>query len=351
MNFVQEGKASIIIDGQWGSTGKGLLAAYLAQQKVNDVHIATTNASANAGHTTVLEDGKKFVTYHLPTFAVMQSNCYAYLNAGSIIDPDLLMKELDAVKFNRKKLLIHPHAAVITAEDKLSEASPDSSNTQISSTQKGVGTALARKIRRDAQLAKDHPLLKDYIRKVDLNAHTCVIEVPQGFDLSLNSGNNYPYVTSREITVSSALADAGLHPSKLGKVCMSIRTYPIRVGSIEGYTSGPHYEDQKEMKWEDLGVEPEMTTVTKRIRRVFSFSSFQYQKALKALRPDIVFVNFMNYLDPTTQWDKMTYELMQAEMAAGIIPKKLWGVGAKINEVFEEYLEAMNYMVQETQND
>lgn len=346
MNLIEENKAAVLIDGQWGSTGKGLLAAFLAMHKSNEVKVATTNASANAGHTTVLADDSKFVTYHLPTFAVMQPNCYAYLNAGSIIDPDLLMKEIETIGFNEKKLLIHPHAAVITDEDKEFEKNPDSANTKISSTQKGVGTALANKIKRSARLAKDHPLLHKYIRAVDLNKHTCIIEVPQGFDLSLNSGFLYPYTTSREITIASALSDAGIHPKRLGKIVMSCRTFPIRVGNIkdengvEMGTSGPFYDDQEELTWDALGLPEEVTTVTKRVRRVFTFSPTQYKKALKALRPDIVFINFMNYLRTEDQWDRFSYIVSEAEIQTGVMTKKLWGIGPRVDQVFENYAEA-----------
>ena len=345
MNFVQEGKAAILIDGQWGSTGKGLLAAYLAMRPENQIKIATTNASANAGHTTILEDGTKFVTYHLPTFAVMQPQCYAYLNAGSIIDPELLMKEIQTIGFNEKKLFIHPHAAVITEEHKAFERGVDSANTKISSTQKGVGTALADKIKRSALLAKDIDILKPFIREIDLNNHTCVVEVPQGYSLSLSSGYKYPYVTSREITVSQALSDAGLHPSKLGKTIMSLRSFPIRVGSLEGHTSGPFYDDQRELTWEDLSVAPEITTVTKRIRRVFTFSQTQYKESLKILRPDICLINFLNYFKNENQMDRFTYEMMSSELEVGIMPSKLWGCGPKINEIFTNYEDAKRYVL------
>jgi adenylosuccinate synthase len=87
---------------------------------------------------------------------------------------------------------------------------------------------------------------------------------------------------------------------------MTMRTYPIRVGNIykndhptEGMIgwSGPWYHDQRELQWRDLGLSPETTTVTKRPRRVASFSFVQYRTAVRALRPDYVFLNFVNYMD------------------------------------------------------
>jgi adenylosuccinate synthase len=339
IDFIQKGRASVIIDGQWGSTGKGLIAAWLALQNGNYVDVATTNASANAGHTTCFADGRKFITYHLPTFAVIQG-CPAYLNAGSVIDPGLLMHEMEECGVSKSRLFVHPHAAVITPEDKESERKVDSSNTKISSTQKGVGTALARKIRREATLAQDHPYLKDHCRILDLHGVTTVVEVPQGFDLSLNHGNCYPYVTSRDITVAAALSDAGLHPSALYKTLMSVRTFPIRVGNImdedgnEIGQSGPHYFDQKELQWKDLGQTPERTTVTKRIRRIFTWSSVQYGRALRMLRPDFVFINFINYCKSVEHLDQFLYGVMSADIDAKASSRKIFGCGPNVEDVF-----------------
>ena len=79
---------------------------------------------------------------------------------------------------------------------------------------------------------------------------------------------------------------------------MSVRTYPIRVGSIPhlGY-SGDVYDDQEEITFEDLGVEEELTTVTKRVRRIFTWSYSQYCDAISENRPALTFLNFCNYGD------------------------------------------------------
>jgi adenylosuccinate synthase len=84
---------------------------------------------------------------------------------------------------------------------------------------------------------------------------------------------------------------------------MAIRTFPIRVGNtLDGY-SGGWYPDQTEITWDELGVKPEYTTVTKRIRRVATFSWGQFDDALHANDPDFVFINFLNYLDKESQYD------------------------------------------------
>lgn len=334
--FNYPGRASVVIDGQFGSTGKGLIAAYLAQKSAPD--IATTNASANAGHTTILADGTKFVTFHLPTASVV-TGCPAFLNAGSIIDPVVLNDELEATGFNPKYLHIHPRAAVILPEDKLREGGAEAGTTKSGSTQKGVGAALCRKIMREAVLAGDFPLLRPFtLNTPDLNdmlrKNTKVaIEVPQGFSLGINSGLAYPHCTSRDVTVMQGLADACVNPFYLGNVMMTLRTYPIRVGNIMdgggniiGW-SGPGYTDQTEIDFETIGVPAEYTTVTKRKRRLFTFSMEQLRDAVSVNRPDMVFLNFCNYIHDPGALDELVSVIER------VVPVSHFGFGPSVVDV------------------
>ena len=299
--LLKPGKLNIIIDGQFGSTGKGLVASYLGFH--NHVDIAITNASTNAGHTFYL-DGKKHVTKHLPVSGVLNKRSTIYLCAGSIIDPEYLAKEMCEFDIDPDRMRIHPRAAVIETVDKQKEAT--GSVKKIASTQSGVGAALQRKIDRSAKLAKDHPFLAPMVGEIDLNYYLdqdaiALMEVPQGFDLSINSGLSYPHCTSREITVSAAMADAQVHPRYLGSVIVVIRTFPIRVGHImeEGKVvgdSGPFYPDSRELTWKELKQPEEYTTNTKRVRRIATFSMQQYRRMVANLKPDYVFLNFCNYL-------------------------------------------------------
>ncbi len=52
----------------------------------------------------------------------------------------------------------------------------------------------------------------------------------QGTGLSLYHGA-YPHVTSRDTTVAGCLAEMGIAPTRVRKVIMVCRTYPIRVQS------------------------------------------------------------------------------------------------------------------------
>src|SRR3972149_1337776 len=171
--FVEKGGASVLIDGQWGSTGKGLAAAAIAVDNAGKIRVATTNASSNAGHTTVKEN-KKFVCFHLPTSGVMDAKAIIYLNAGSIIDPKVLMDEMKTLGVDKERVVVHPRAAVITQECKEEEADINSSATKLASTQKGVGAALSRKVKRmpGATVGENERLRDEFggrIRTMNLN--------------------------------------------------------------------------------------------------------------------------------------------------------------------------------------
>jgi hypothetical protein len=60
--------------------------------------------------------------------------------------------------------------------------------------------------------------------------------------------------------------------------------------------SGPCYQDQHETTFEALGVEPELTTVTKRVRRIFTWSKNQYQLACSINRPTCTMLTFCDYI-------------------------------------------------------
>lgn len=351
----QRGKAAVLLDGQFGSTGKGQIAAWLALNACPDgVNIATTNAGAQAGHTTRFK-GHEFICYHLPTVAVTRHEfmssgpvAIAYINAGSIIDPEALGQELRSVQFPWDRTVIHPRAAVITAEHKAAERARGSSTEGLASTQKGVGAALADKIMRRAKLAGDHAVLGKWCDQYDLNAimaqggAVVTVEVPQGFGLSINHGWDYPACTSRDCYVNSALNDAGIHPSFLGRICMVVRTMPIRVGAIFNEMgekvgdSGPFPPDSVELDWLlDLpGIEPERTTVTKRVRRIATWSDTLYRRACSFNRPDVVALTFCDYLNTPDQLHDLVERMLAIEVDLGLHSvQKLFSWGNRVEDV------------------
>lgn len=363
-SFMRHGKASVIVGGQFGSEAKGLAAAMVAKHdllisKSNRSFISTTNAGAQAGHTTVLEDGRKFVCYHLPTIGVMSPNALIYLNAGSIIDPGLLTKEIISVCEVTgenpgdliRRIRVHPNAAIIHQDHKEAEAGDgrgSGATTHLGSTMKGVGAALASKImRKPNTIARD--MLNIYgelkIEAIDLNNHlachgSVTVEIPQGTGLSLNASRFYPHCTSRDCWVGQGMADAGIHPSFLGEVMMVQRTFPIRVGHVYHPQtgerigdSGPFYPDGPEISWDDLpGVEPERTTVTQRVRRIASWSKMQYLEAMRLNRPTIVLTTFINYLHDERYLSILKGRMDLTHDMLRLYPETLWSWGPRVDQ-------------------
>jgi adenylosuccinate synthase len=347
-------KVNIVMDGQFGSTGKGVISGYLAKHNSEQVSLAITNASPNAGHTVDFADGRgKMVCFHLPVSALWNPQIEIYLCAGSIINPRILTEEMEKFNISPSRVTIHPNAAIVSDEDVKAESEASSSVAKIASTQKGVGSALARKVMRRGNVAKNFSALLPAgirIEEIDIEAlcttykyrKTILMEVPQGFGLSLNHGLQYPYTTCRDVTVAQALADLGVHPSLLGNVIMALRTFPIRVGNLVddkgreiGY-SGPFYPDSTEITWDSLGVEPERTTVTKRIRRVATFSLDQYAHAFRVNRPDHVFLNFCNYFKTVEEAEGLFTRIWD------IKPVSFLGVGPTTDNVIDAFSEGFN---------
>jgi|SRR5262245_23833713 len=299
-------RAWVIGDGQWGSTGKGLIAAHIARTWKPDATVC--NFGPNAGHTWVMEEGARVIVKQLPMAIVSESVKRVFIGPGAIIDPVLLHKELEkfSLFLENKELIIHERAAVVLPEHKEQEASKLAS---ISSTFQGTGAALAAKVLREPSgIIGDYAGFKrfcvgthDYMRML-AESEALQIESAQGLELGLNSGSHYPYCTSRDISPQQVYADVLLPVEIEPWRIVTMRTYPIRVGDqyqdgVKVGTSGPVYDDHKEISWADLGVEEERTTVTNKVRRVFTWSWANAAKVRQVWKPDYVFLNFMNYLD------------------------------------------------------
>jgi adenylosuccinate synthase len=322
---------NLIIDLQFGSTGKGLIAGYLAERDRPDTVV--TAWAANAGHTYIDGDGKKFIHTMLANGVVSPGLKRVLIGPGSLIDPVNLRRELDecAHLLRGVDVLIHPAAAVITQQHRDLEAGP---MTKIGSTKKGVGEAAIQRIRRDIVNANTawtgwgegpHPELikaglgqfvcthEQYASALD-NTRRLLVEGAQGYSLSMYHGF-YPYCTSRDVSTHQVLADCGI-PAREAKgltVVGTARTYPIRVanrhneaGEQVGW-SGPCYPDQAETTFEAIGQRVELTTVTKLPRRIFTFSEKQFTEAVRMNGIDEVFINFINYLPHERRGNFLTY--------------------------------------------
>ncbi len=90
------------------------------------------------------------------------------------------------------------------------------------------------------------------------------------------------------------------------------------------------------MDWNDFPVSvPELTTVTKRPRRIFSWSRNQYRDALYKTLPSIVFLNFINYFRSVNEFNTRLAEMQEDHDMVGLKPMLLYGLGPKIDDVYE----------------
>jgi adenylosuccinate synthase len=309
-------KAYMILDLQFGSTGKGLLAGYLAKTKQPDVLV--TAWGPNAGHTYIDEDGREFIHRMLANGIVSPKLKSVLIGPGSVIDLDVLKQEIESCKdlLIGKEIIIHPTAVVVTQHHRDIEAR----NVKIGSTMKGTGAAVISRIERDpdnspvamdaipygwlddiAHMGVNIAVNDEFYDEAIRQAELIQIEGAQGYSLSIYHGF-YPYCTSRDVTPAQVMADTAMPFSIIPEVYGTLRTLPIRVANRYNEageqigTSGPGYWDQKELDWEKIGIEPELTTVTKLPRRIFSFSMAQTKEACYRCGPTKLFLNFANYL-------------------------------------------------------
>lgn len=316
-----KGKLFIVYGGQFGSEGKGEITALICKR--HKISLGVRIGGPNAGHTFYAVSHNqvmhKVVVQSVPT--------PAYFGAPSIIGPEgmvipsLLQAELAKVVEvvgHPVPLYIDRFASVITDEHMQSE---QELKGRIGSTGEGVGAATSDKIWRKPQLVVDSPantdLLLNLFKDPDLyevkvgadtpviankmlqHGYSALIEGTQGFGLSLHTGGFYPYCTSRECTPFALLAGTGINPDNAQSVekVMVIRTYPIRVGG----NSGPL---ANEISWEQLGrvlgkpIEPEKTTVTKKIRRIGVIDFELLKRAVLLTGPTCLAVTFLDYIFP-----------------------------------------------------
>lgn len=316
------GTARIVIDAQAGSCGKGKTAEWLSRRFPPRVAVSTFGP--NAGHTIQIGE-RKLVLRHLPAAALLDDTLI-YLAASAVIDPRVLAEEVahvegHGVKPLHGRLLMHPRAAVIWLKHRELEGSL----IGIASTMKGIGAALADKVMRHRNIVANDPVLSWYCRPIEekpswlSDVLACggdiQIETSQGFDLCINHGIEYPHCTSRQIGVCQALADCGLPRTTKTVTYAVVRPFPIRVGNTKDPESGVSYSsggygDSTEITWEQIadsaGIpttemnalrEQETTTVSKRLRRVFTFSWTRFFRFAEVNQPDFIVLNFADQLD------------------------------------------------------
>lgn len=324
--------ATALIGAQYGSEGKGMVAEKIADQY--DVHIRT--GGPNAGHTFYFDgtDGRhKHVARTIPVGWV-NPEAYLILGPGALVDADLLVEEVQQIEDYgvpiRHRLLVDERAMLI---DPVRHHQGEGGiygepHRQIGSTGEGVGLARMARISRgvmgDRAWSKidrtcddgffDHHGIKlcdtvEWLNKSNYR-RTVLLEGTQGSALSLIHGH-WPFVTSNDTNAAQLCVDAGISPHSLEATILVARSHPIRVAG----NSGPM---ENEISWEELGVDPEITTVTKKQRRIGGWSDELIRRALWLNGPSRMVITFADYMNPRaagiTEWAGLPQSIREFAM-------------------------------------
>lgn len=231
----------VLIGGQYGSEGKGQVAAYLAKE----YDVLMRVGGPNAGHKAAREAGK--YTYHSLPSGCRESTSDVLIGPGATIHVKEFLQELEECGIAPERLYLDPNVMIITDEDRTDEGAMKEA---IGSTARGGGAATARRImgrlgsEDTTKLARDFDELVTFVKPVQPRLQQAcslgervLLEGTQGCHLSLYHGL-YPHVTSRDTNVAGCLSEAGISPARVNRILMVVRFTPIRVQSPEKGSSG-----------------------------------------------------------------------------------------------------------------
>ena len=323
-------KVDLVVDMQYGSTGKGLIAGYLAETGGYDTVV---NANMpNAGHTYIDKNGRKWIHKVLPSGIVSPNLKRVMIGPGSVFSPARLLSEIEDSKdiLQGVRIMIHPNAVPLTAEH---VADDKDVAARIGGTGQGSGAALQAKVNRTASVASASDdwytslvCTHEEWRQALLDSTKILAEGAQGYSLSV-SEKFYPYCTSRDCTPGRFLADMAIPAQMLNEVIGTMRTLPIRSGG----NTGPCYDDQREMTWDELNMDPELATVTFKQRRIFTLSKKQTEDAMFGIMPNKIFLNFCNYITPDEVTELVQYINSVAQQYGGSV--QFLGYGATFTDI------------------
>lgn len=311
--MANKGKLTVLVGGQYGSEGKGAVAAHVANDY--DVHIRV--GSPNAGHT-IYWNGEKHVMQSIPC-GWINPNANIVIGRGALLNMKQFLKELLHILTYYPdfldRLYIDPEAGIL--DEKFHEQEGGTlgeMHKRIGSTGEGVGPARVARINRDKtvfhqfkDIAEEYGLERCMTENTPAviagwqdSGKNILIEGTQGSALSLLH-SFYPYCTSIDTNVAGIISEVGIAPSRVTDVLMVCRTYPIRVAG----NSGPM---KNEITWDELNnriielggepIAPEHTTVTKKIRRIAEWDDELHKQSCLLNAPTQIALMFADYIDP-----------------------------------------------------
>ena len=299
---------TIIVGGQYGSEAKGKVSLHLARANPGRTLVFRPGGT-NSGHIGTSDAGEQVAFRQLPA-AILDGRVRAALPAGALIDVDLLLAEIETAGLpaDRSRLVIHPEASLILPEHKDQEADLQA---RIGSTASGTGKALEARIMATMggpvpPLARDDPRLApwlgdttDALYEAVEAGYPSIIEGTQGSGLSLTQSGNWPKVTSRDTNAATFAAESGVPLTFISRIVLVCRAHPIRV-------AGPSGPLEDEIDWGEISrsagrsVE-EITTVTRKVRRVARFEPEVVRRAIMINHPTDLVLNHLDYVDGSAE--------------------------------------------------
>lgn len=310
----KRGKLTVLVGGQYGSEGKGAVAASVAN--VYDVHVRV--GSPNAGHT-IYWKGEKHVMQSIPC-GWINPNADIVIGRGALLNMRQFMKELVHILTYYPDFLdrlhIDPEAGILDERFHIEEGGTEGEmHRRIGSTGEGVGPARIARLKRDKnEFRQFKDIAEEYGLKMCIQPNTpallamwqdrganILIEGTQGSALSLLH-SYYPYCTSIDTNAAGIISEVGIAPSRVTDVLMVCRTYPIRVAGNSGPMKNETTWEELNKRITDLGgtaIIPEKTTVTHKVRRIAEWDDDLYETSCILNAPTQIALMFADYIDPT----------------------------------------------------
>ena len=272
----------VVVGLQWGDEGKGKIVDLLAAK--SDI-VARFQGGNNAGHTLVV-DGRQLILHLVPS-GILHEDSRCVIGNGVVIDPEVLVQELDAliargVSITPERLAISANAHVILPYHRRLDQCRETALAEgkIGTTGRGIGPTYEDKIARrgirlgtfinaDTRRVAIAAVLEDKNRQItgwygaegftaeELEAwaaplaaylapmvtdtpallHTAsrdgkqiLFEGAQGTFLDIDHGT-YPFVTSSNTLAGAACTGTGVGPADIHQVVGVTKAYTTRVGA------------------------------------------------------------------------------------------------------------------------
>lgn len=329
-----------IIGGQWGDEGKGKIIDHLAK---NADLVARYSGGNNAGHTIENDYGK--FALHLVPCGVGWEGTINLIGSGTVIDPDVLIDELELISKNSLpgEIFISEKAHMIMPYHiKLDQAEEnDRGSEAVGTTGRGIGPAYSDKISRNGirvgdlrdidllqkKISKNlnfkNKILREiyeteeisekeifekidnwqnklskYIANTEQIIHRNIeekkfilLEGAQGALLDIDHGT-YPYVTSSNSISGGSLTGLGIGAKEIDKVMGVFKAFTTRVG--EGPFPTEIFGENAEKIREIAG---EFGATTGRPRRIGWFDAVAAKYSTKINGLDSIVITKLDILD------------------------------------------------------